>query len=76
MIMDNAPGHNHARRVGRDMGISIPDWPAKSPDLKFRKRRMLPEIQAERAMLYPKRFQKLKLTLLPRAHVTLVAVNQ
>ena len=35
VTIDNAPGHGHARRVGRGMVIEIPDWPAKSPDLNL-----------------------------------------
>ena len=35
VVLDNAPGHGAARRIGKLEGIKIIDWPSKSPDLNL-----------------------------------------
>ena len=35
IVLDNAPGHGEARRIGKLEDIKIIDWPSKSPDLNL-----------------------------------------
>ena len=35
VVLDNAPGHGEARRIGKLENIKIIDWPSKSPDLNL-----------------------------------------
>ena len=35
IVLENAPGHGEARRIGKLEDIKIIDWPSKSPDLNL-----------------------------------------